>query len=78
MRHGQATRIWVTLQPAADRSVLFAISDDGCGFQPGSGHHDGGRGLDNLAQRARELGAVFTTESEPSHGTRLQFTFTPP
>lgn len=77
LRHGAATKVWVTLKPDAGRGVCFEIGDDGRGLNPGPDNKSGGHGLENLARRAHELGAVFTTHSEPGHGTRLQFVFNP-
>ena len=77
LRHSAATMVWVTLKPDTIQGVCFEIGDDGRGFDPGPDNKSGGHGLENLARRAHELGAVFTTHSEPGHGTRLQFVFSP-
>lgn len=77
LRHSDAARVWVTLKPDAIQGLCFEIGDDGRGFEPDLSNQSGGHGLENLAQRAHELGAVFTTHSGPGHGTRLQFVFNP-
>jgi signal transduction histidine kinase len=78
LRHGAATRIHVALTPDTGGGIRLEITDDGRGFSPGTEGHAGGRGLDNFTQRARELDASFTLQSEPGQGARLRFVFNPP
>lgn len=73
LRHGAANNLSVTLR-AAGGSAEFEIVDDGSGFDylqfPKSG-----QGLKNLAERARELGARFSVESQPGQGARVKLVF---
>jgi signal transduction histidine kinase len=74
IRHGQATHVHVSLRVAEDRrSVQLAISDDGCGFDLASARR--GRGLDNITERARTLGATAEITSEIGKGTRTTLHF---
>jgi signal transduction histidine kinase len=76
LRHGEATEVRVSLQSRGSRAVL-AVEDNGCGFDPASRPANGGRGLDNLAGRARELGAELQIRSEPGHGTQVTLILNP-
>ncbi len=72
IRHGRAGSVRVDLR-RRDSRAEFTIEDDGSGFDPAtlSGQ---GRGLNNLAERARELGAELTVASKPGKGTRVVLT----
>ncbi len=76
VRHGQAGHIRVALL-ARDGHVEFSVTDDGRGFDPaapkGPGH-----GLNNLAERAHELGAELTVTSKPGKGTVVILVFPRP
>ncbi len=69
VRHSQASRITVSLLQT--QGVLrFEVQDDGAGFD--AAHPDPkGRGLQNMAARARELPAILQLKSEIGHGTRI-------
>jgi signal transduction histidine kinase len=65
-RHAHATRVEVDL--AADgAAVTLTVTDDGVGIP------DGGRrsGLENLRERAGQLGGTFTATAAPGGGTIL-------
>ncbi|MBC8040100.1 MAG: hypothetical protein H7Y06_06130 [Opitutaceae bacterium] len=73
-RHGKARCVQVALKVTDDRKAIrLAISDDGTGFDPSSVQR--GRGLDNIAERARTLGATAEIVSEPGKGTRTTVLF---
>lgn len=76
LRHGAAEHIRVSLARTPEGQAALDIIDDGVGFDPEASTNNRGRGLENLAQRATELGAAFTLHSEPGAGTRLRFVFT--
>ena len=76
LRHGAAEHIRVSLARTPEGQAALDIADDGVGFDPAANTTTRGRGLENLAQRATELGATFTLHSEPGAGTRLRFVFT--
>jgi len=71
LRHGSANVIHVTLRSVSGYAE-FTVHDDGSGFDAAEAP---GQGLRNLAQRARELGAQLTIDSERGHGTRVKLTF---
>ena len=75
LRHGAATRIDILLRESGRQTVL-EIRDNGRGFDP-AGAAGKGRGLGNLAARAREMGAAFTIESAASEGTCVAVRFPP-
>lgn len=51
--------------------LLVTLSDDGHGFDTGNGSQ--GRGIKNMYNRAKKLGAILNVESESGKGTRLRF-----
>ncbi|MDD2764530.1 MAG: CHASE4 domain-containing protein [Opitutaceae bacterium] len=73
LRHGKAAHVHLALQ-RRDGRAEFIIEDDGEGFDP-EARKDGGRGLNNLAERARELGAELRVASAPGKGTRVAVVF---
>jgi signal transduction histidine kinase len=67
-KHAQATEVEVELA-FLKGGVRLSISDNGKGFNSTS--PNSGYGLNNMAERAEELGGVFEVESSPGDGTRL-------
>src|SRR5262245_5509045 len=63
-RHAEATTLRITVV-AGDNDVTLTVEDDGIGPPP-EGTRTGGRGLGNLATRARRLGGSF--ELRPRKG----------
>ena len=53
-----------------DVGVSLTVSDDGNGFDPGSGSN--GNGLANMRRRALDLGGVLDVESAPGQGTTVR------
>ncbi len=70
LRHSGAKQVRITLAMLSDAVVRLEITDDGNGFNPAS-HSGSGRGLANLAARARELDARLEIDSSPGTGTRI-------
>jgi PAS domain S-box-containing protein len=64
--HAQAGHVRVAVSVADD--VTLTVSDDGIGVPA---EVLGGRGLSNLAARARDLGGDFTISPQPSGGSLL-------
>jgi signal transduction histidine kinase len=75
LRHGEATHVQITLAKEGE-FVAFEVRDNGRGFDPaargGSGH-----GFSSFTQRARELGAELTLQSQPGHGAQVRLVFSP-
>jgi signal transduction histidine kinase len=65
MKHAQAKRVRVQTGHDA-QGVWLRIADDGVGL--GSGQRQGGRGLDNLRDRARAIGASLELGPDPLTG----------
>jgi signal transduction histidine kinase len=76
LRHGRAGRVVISLRREAGRPVL-RVRDDGAGFDPVQ-RLGTGRGLVNLATRAREMGAELAVESQPGAGTTVVVRLAPP
>jgi len=67
LRHGAATRIEIEFVPLPDTRLRLTIRDDGQGFDPAAITR--GRGLDNLAARARAIDAQLDIDAAPRRGT---------
>ena len=73
IRHGRATRVDIMLDYHRG-SLALHISDNGCGFDPethgeaGSGHW----GLENMRERAEDIGGHLGVISRPGSGTSIQ------
>ena len=69
-KHASPTRLDVRLlRIGAD--VVLTVADDGQGYPPG-GVADGGLGLVNMRERARQLGGTFELDSWPGRGTTVR------
>jgi len=72
LRHGRARTITVHAR-RGEGTVLFAVQDDGTGFDPAAfGGH--GHGLGNMQARAAALGGAVNVVSSPGKGTRVLLT----
>ena len=69
MRHAQAPLTTVSLVPRG-RGVRLEVADNGSGFDPARVNGEG-RGLRNIQNRARNIGAQLEIISAPGQGTRL-------
>lgn len=72
LRHSGATNATIVLKDT-DNGVMFEVRDQGRGFNPDQPGSDAGRGLKNIAARAKETGANFSVDSAPGQGTTLRF-----
>jgi signal transduction histidine kinase len=70
-KHAQATEVNVELA-FRNQGIRLWIRDNGKGFDTAAPHS--GYGLDNMAERARELGGALSIESTPGEGTSLTAT----
>ena len=70
LRHAQAGKIWMTVQSGAGMDFSIVIEDDGKGFAR-MDHYHGHYGLENMTQRASEVGVTLAIESQPGKGTRV-------
>ncbi|HEY5438385.1 MAG TPA: GAF domain-containing protein [Acidimicrobiales bacterium] len=70
VRHSQASTVAIQVD-TTQNLIEVIVRDNGVGFSPRIG---AGRGLRNLASRARELGGDCTVESQIGHGTMVRWT----
>jgi signal transduction histidine kinase len=70
VRHSHARCVDVDLS-VDEKSLVLLVKDDGVGFTSAA---RGGRGLRNLASRARDLGGDCYVDSEIGHGTQVRWT----
>jgi signal transduction histidine kinase len=68
-KHAGATRVSARLQQLSDRAVL-SIQDNGRGFDPATVSKDH-MGLQIMHERADEIGASLSLESEPGRGSQV-------
>lgn len=72
VKHASASRYEVNLSRRGSELVL-AVEDNGKGFDPSAGGRSGGRGLNNIRERARAIGAqVKWGPSRFTTGTRFE------
>lgn len=69
VKYASATNVAVSVDCAPDE-VLLRVSDNGRGFDPAQAPQ-GGLGLGILRERASEIGARLTLDSEPGAGTTV-------
>jgi signal transduction histidine kinase len=69
-RHAGATHAALDVRVAGGRLEL-AITDDGCGFDPGAVPREGHFGLFVMRERARAAGGALAIESTPGRGARV-------
>jgi signal transduction histidine kinase/ligand-binding sensor domain-containing protein len=69
-KHAAPTRVDVRLLRIGG-DVVLTVADDGRGCEPGR-VADGGLGLVNMRERARQLGGTFELDSRPGHGTTVR------
>jgi two-component system CheB/CheR fusion protein len=75
VKHGQASRVTVTLAPEGERFRL-AVRDDGVGFQPARRSH-AGMGIRIMRHRAKVIGATLDVLSQQGRGTEVACLFFP-
>lgn len=76
LRHSGAKQVRISLQAQPDGLARLEVSDNGSGFDPAAVHASG-RGLANLAARARDLEARLEIDSAPGKGARIAVWFQP-
>ena len=74
VKHALATSLEVRVE--AGEQVSLTVADNGTGFDPDAPHPgvDGGRGVANIAERARLLGGTLTLSPNKPSGTVLTWT----
>ena len=72
VRHGRATAIKVA-GSVENGKLMFAVSDNGCGFDPSSapGVEDGHFGLQGIRERVAALDGEMSVDSEPGRGAKI-------
>ncbi len=70
-RHSGARHVQVSWTVPVPGRGRLRISDDGCGFDLGA-ERPGHFGVDNMRERAAELGAALRLESAPGGGTQIE------
>jgi signal transduction histidine kinase len=68
-KHAAPTRVDVRLVRTGG-NVVLTVADDGRGCEPGQ--TEGGLGLVNMRERARQLGGTFELDSRPGRGTTVR------
>jgi signal transduction histidine kinase len=73
VRHSGASEVLLSID-VEEGNLRIRVSDDGCGFDPLSGHPLGSEGLANMAERMAKLGGKCDISAEPGEGTMVEFT----
>jgi signal transduction histidine kinase len=75
-KHAGASRVWITLAPAADTELRVTVRDDGAGFDADAPPHRGRQhfGLLIMRERAESLGGTLTVTTAPGAGTTIAVT----
>jgi len=71
VRHGRPSLITLQISIAAG-TLMIAIGDNGCGFDPAT-TDSSGNGLVNMRARLKEIGGTCTIDSAPGAGTKVTF-----
>ena len=77
-RHGKAGHISISGEIKGGR-LTFAVTDDGCGFDPDRhpGVDEGHFGLLGIAERIETHGGALDIRSSPGNGTKVTFSISP-
>jgi two-component system sensor histidine kinase UhpB len=70
VRHAAAENVSMRLSERNGR-IELAITDDGCGLDPGNHHDHTGIGLSTMEERARLIGASFRVDRPAGGGCRI-------
>lgn len=71
VRYAQAKKVTVDIQ-LVNNWIFLEINDNGVGFDLNHARTAGGMGLQNMEQRARQLGGRLEIDSTPGVGTRIR------
>ncbi len=71
LKHAGATAVQVHLEAASDE-VILEIVDNGCGFGADLQSRSGGLGLNNMRERAAQIGGKLTIHTAPGAGTTIR------
>ena len=69
VRHAQAERVLVTLEPDLDGSVVLTVRDDGVGLPDPVA--DGSSGIRGMRERALLVGAQLRVDAVDPNGTQI-------
>jgi PAS domain S-box-containing protein len=71
LRHAEATRVEISLRRSG-KAFLLRLTDDGKGYARSEGKRPHQRGLRNMAERARLIGARLEVDTQPGRGTEIR------
>ena len=69
LKYSKANQIGISLSYEGENGIIFKITDNGCGFEPGKAIH--GHGLKNMLLRADEIKAKLNLQSILNEGTTV-------
>lgn len=76
LRHSGSTSVSLSLS-GGPLSLELEVLDEGAGIADGAVHRGGHLGILGMHERANAVGATVTIDSDPHHGTRVQFSWQP-
>lgn len=68
LKHAKASKAYITLQRSGGR-IVFGVADNGKGFKKQD--NNDGMGLQNIRQRANDIGGTMSVESKNNEGTTI-------
>lgn len=72
LRHAQAKRIELSLDPLPAGGAALSVTDDGIGFEEAAGTAERGLGLVSMRERADSVGGAVRVTSVPGQGTTVR------
>jgi len=76
LRHSGSASVTLSLS-GGPLSLELEVLDEGSGIPSGALQRSGHLGILGMHERANAVGATVTIDSNPSHGTRMQFSWQP-
>jgi signal transduction histidine kinase len=73
LRHSGASEIEIQIQSNSTYRFYFCIRDNGTGFDLAEAKAKGHYGLENMKERAQNIGLEFHLETSRNSGTRIEF-----
>jgi len=77
LRHSGSASVSLSLS-GGPLSLQLEVLDEGSGIPSGATQRSGHLGILGMHERAHAVGATVTMDSDPSHGTRVQFNWQAP
>ncbi len=71
LKYAEATQLVILVSNSDECQIAIKITDNGKGFDTSNTNNKESYGLQNMAERAKEIGATFTIQSDTQNGTEI-------